>query len=560
MSASVAQPVYLFTAFEPSGDVLAAPVIAELRRRQPEAKVWALGGPRMEAAGATLIDSTTDDAVMLGSALRHARLHMRRVTRLKAWLAEHPITALLPVDSPAANWSICKAVRKTQPAAKIVHLVAPQLWAWGPWRIRKLRRLTDHVLCVLPFEPAWFAERGVEATFVGHPLFDQHIDGVAARSKAEALAEVNVARVGESTGNRRAEMKTNDDGDDEYGDDGDGRDDRHSTGETPGPPHAAPVPSQSPDTAPLHSSLDADWPAGAPRIALLPGSRAAENHLNWPTMLSVFARLRRRHPNLAAVVAMADRKAADRVAAMGPPADFPLAPPIANTRSNTPSERLPVEVAGPPRSMLDEAASIASLNKPVGERATESPDAAPAAPVVRAADATVPATAPSALADPPAAEDLEPSWWPDAMRLKIGQTDEALAWADIVLVVSGTATLQTAAHRTPMVILFNTERWKWRLLGQWIIKTRTFSLPNLIAGAGDTTGRIVPEFTPHFGDPEPVTAAVDELLSSEAAYRQQVAALTDVCHRFDDMPFARETVDRLLKIVHKTRTKPERAP
>jgi lipid-A-disaccharide synthase len=59
-----------------------------------------------------------------------------------------------------------------QSEAAIAHLVAPQLWAWAPWRIRKLRRLTDRVLCVLPFEPAWFAARDVPAVFVGHPLFD----------------------------------------------------------------------------------------------------------------------------------------------------------------------------------------------------------------------------------------------------------------------------------------------------------------------------------------------------------------------------------------------------
>jgi len=328
-----------------------------------------------------------------------------------------------------------------------------------------------------------------------------------------------------------------------------------STGETPVPPQSS---------AALPSSLDADWPAGAPRIALLPGSREAEHRLNWPTVLSVFARLRRRHPDLAAVVAMADRKAADRIAANGPPRDCPADLPRNNAKPNSPSERLPVDVAGPPRSTLDDAPPIASLAKPVAVHASDATAAPDAAPVVLSADATVASAASSGEPDPSdhaaadraaapgahaAAERLEPAWWPDTMRLKVGVTDEALAWADVVLVVSGTATLQAAAHRTPMVILFNAERWKWRLLGQWIIKTRTFSLPNLIAGAGDTTGRIVPEFTPHFGDPEPITAAVDELLSSEAAYRQQVAALTDVCHRFDDMPFARETVERLLEIV-----------
>ena len=161
----------LFTAFEPSGDQLAAPVIARLRAMRPDLPIHAIGGPRMAAAGATLIESTGEHAVMLLGALSHAMEHRRRVKRLAGWLAANPIVGHVPVDSPAANWAICNLVRSMQPQAKITHLVTPQIWAWGGWRIKKLRRLTDHVLCILPFEPAWLKERGVTGTFVGHPLY-----------------------------------------------------------------------------------------------------------------------------------------------------------------------------------------------------------------------------------------------------------------------------------------------------------------------------------------------------------------------------------------------------
>src|SRR6185503_19635699 len=111
----------LITAFEPSGDALAAGLIAELKRQRPEIAIHALGGPKMAAAGATIIETTTEDAVMLGGAIKHARVHHQRVKRIKAWLRANPIDALVPTDSPAANWAICKAVRKLQPKAKIVH-------------------------------------------------------------------------------------------------------------------------------------------------------------------------------------------------------------------------------------------------------------------------------------------------------------------------------------------------------------------------------------------------------------------------------------------------------
>jgi lipid-A-disaccharide synthase len=78
------------------------------------------------------------------------------------------------VDSPAANFPICKIAQRLN--RTVVHLVAPQLWAWGPWRIRKLRRCTDLVLCLLPFEETFFEKRGVPARFIGHPLFDETLD------------------------------------------------------------------------------------------------------------------------------------------------------------------------------------------------------------------------------------------------------------------------------------------------------------------------------------------------------------------------------------------------
>jgi lipid-A-disaccharide synthase len=162
----------LFSSFEPSGDALAGDTIAALLRHEPDLKVYALGGPKMQAAGAELLEHTTQHSSMFLETLVQAWSHRRRLGRLRKWLQQHPIRGLVAVDSPAANWSICKAVRSTQPTTKIVHLVAPQLWAWAPWRIRRLRRLTDHVLCLLPFEQQWLAARGVTASFVGHPAYD----------------------------------------------------------------------------------------------------------------------------------------------------------------------------------------------------------------------------------------------------------------------------------------------------------------------------------------------------------------------------------------------------
>jgi lipid-A-disaccharide synthase len=166
------RPGLLFSSFEPSGDALAAETIRQVLRREPDLNIYALGGPKMEAAGAQLLEHTTQHGSMFLETLVQIWAHWRRLARLRKWLREHPIRGLVPVDSPAANWSICRAVRRVQPSARIVHLVAPQLWAWASWRIRRLRRLTDHVLCLLPFEQPWLVTRGVKATFVGHPAYE----------------------------------------------------------------------------------------------------------------------------------------------------------------------------------------------------------------------------------------------------------------------------------------------------------------------------------------------------------------------------------------------------
>lgn len=176
----------LFTAFEPSGDDHASAVIAELRRRHPDLPIYAWGGPKMERAGATIVERTGDNAIMgvpgLGKVIEHHKINMR----IRRWLGTRAVAVHVPVDSPGANFPVCKMTKER--GIKVVHLAAPQVWAWAGWRIKKLRKRTDLVLCLLPFEEGWFLTRGVKARFIGHPLFDTPLD--------LAAIDVRVARLG----------------------------------------------------------------------------------------------------------------------------------------------------------------------------------------------------------------------------------------------------------------------------------------------------------------------------------------------------------------------------
>lgn len=198
----------LITAFEPSGDALAAGVVREMLSRDPSLQIHALGGNKLQKAGATLLEHTTDHAAMGLSALKQYKTHKQRLKTLKAWLKDHPIDMLIPVDSPAANWSICKLVKDNVPGAKVIHLVAPQVWAWASWRIKRLQKWSDGILCLLPFEPDWFNARGVPATFIGHPVFDPNCHAPGSDDDAHDLPQSDL-RLILLPGSRRGEIAKN---------------------------------------------------------------------------------------------------------------------------------------------------------------------------------------------------------------------------------------------------------------------------------------------------------------------------------------------------------------
>jgi len=165
------RPVTIFlSAAEASGDEHAASLIGSLRRRLPEARFVGVAGAKMVAAGCEGLTDLTGRASMLGGPLLRLGYYVRTVRRLQKSIRDIRPDLHIPVDSPAMNWHLAAASRKI--GTPVMYYIAPQVWAWAPWRVRKLARLTDHVACILPFEQEYLRHRGVDATYVGHPLFD----------------------------------------------------------------------------------------------------------------------------------------------------------------------------------------------------------------------------------------------------------------------------------------------------------------------------------------------------------------------------------------------------
>jgi lipid-A-disaccharide synthase len=200
----------LLTAFEPSGDRLGASLVRAVLARDPSIRFVAYGGQEIERAGAELVEDTCANPVMGLPGPRviasHLALNRRIGARMDAMLRGEGLDLHIAVDSPAANFPACKQAKRR--GVRVVHLAAPQLWAWAPWRIRKLRRLTNKVLCLLPFEEEWFGSRGVPATFIGHPIFDTEIDGEALEAIAGEYPEGG-PRIALLPGSRSKEQRLN---------------------------------------------------------------------------------------------------------------------------------------------------------------------------------------------------------------------------------------------------------------------------------------------------------------------------------------------------------------
>lgn len=391
MSEPTREPCILFTAFEPSGDEHAAPVIRRLRAARPDTPIYALGGPKMKAAGATLIENTVEDAAMLSGALAKINEHRAIRRRLRSWLEDHRVALHVPTDSPAANWGICKMTKTLSGGgAKVVHLVAPQVWAWASWRVKRLQRWSDRTLCLLPFEPAWFAKHDVDARFIGHPLFDASLDTTALDEVASTLPDSRV------------------------------------------------------------------------KLALLPGSRPGEIRRNWPLMRRVFTEVDGRLRGCEAVIAVGGDRQYEQ---------------------------------------------LMRLDPTIGGK----------------------------------------------LQIVKGITDAAIRWADAVLTVSGTVTLHVARQTKPMAIVYRVPWLQWQLIGRWLIDTRTFTLPNLIANDGphrERSRHIVREFVPQLTDhASPIADEIVSLIEDTQKRDHQIGALREAITRFEGHDAGAEAAEAIIELL-----------
>jgi lipid-A-disaccharide synthase len=343
------------SAAEPSGDAHCAGLITALRKARDDIEFVGVGGPKMAEASCELLESTVGKAAMLYKAFSQVARFYKLIKRIGNFLMSHKIDLVIVCDSPAFNFHVAKAGKKA--GIKTLFYVAPQLWAWGGWRIRKLRKRCDKLCCILPFEQDWFGRRGLDAIFVGNPLLDK--------------LEIDLA----------------------------------------------------------HHTKYADFEPANARFALMPGSRAAEIDSLWRPMQQISLRLKEKYPAATFVTVAVDAR----------------------------------------RERILKEAQIPGFE----------------------------------------------------CQYTVDSVNDTAGAVDFSIVASGSATLEVAAAGCPMVIMYQSSRILWHLIGRWIVKTKYLSLVNILS-----TRELVPEFMPYFSSIEPIVASIEQFLEDSDKLAQISDELT----------------------------------
>lgn len=174
---------------EASGDLHGANLAKALRAKDPQVSLAGIGGAAMEAAGVQLISKMGQFDVMgmVGPlallAIFRRFFFMRRLFRSEPW------DAVIFVDNPGLNLRYAYFAKGA--GLRVFYYIAPQIWAWGPWRVYWAKRRVDHMLVILPFEKPLWDKAGVPCTFVGHPILDA-VAGLHDRSELRSKLGLSV--------------------------------------------------------------------------------------------------------------------------------------------------------------------------------------------------------------------------------------------------------------------------------------------------------------------------------------------------------------------------------
>jgi lipid-A-disaccharide synthase len=180
-------PLVFISAAEPSADLHGASLIRAVHRLDPAVRFCGVAGPLMRAAGCRAVFDMSSHAAMAAGVFKAIPRALAMLRTSRKTLAREPAALAIVIDAPILHLRTARYARRA--GVPVLYYIAPQLWAWGAGRIKKVRKAVDQVAVILPFEEAYYRERGVPAEYVGHPLFDSLTSRAVNRERVAELKQ-----------------------------------------------------------------------------------------------------------------------------------------------------------------------------------------------------------------------------------------------------------------------------------------------------------------------------------------------------------------------------------
>lgn len=198
---------------EHSGDFIGANLINALKSNhqkysQYNIKLYGIGGPRMQGAGINSLFSIDDINLMGFIEICPHILKIRKLIKhtVKDILYQN-VDMVITIDCPGFTYPVVKLVKKTSPHIKLIHIVAPSVWAYKATRAKKYAMIYDHLMTLFPFEPKYFLMEGLQSTCIGHPVLEQTFYRQSSRLREEMHINHNAQVIAMTPGSRKQELK-----------------------------------------------------------------------------------------------------------------------------------------------------------------------------------------------------------------------------------------------------------------------------------------------------------------------------------------------------------------
>ncbi len=194
----------LLVAGEVSADQHGAALLKALTQLNPNLKFWGIGGDNLAENGMELLFHLEKLAFLgVGEVVRHLPFIRRVMRTVETQARERQPACAILIDYPGFNLSLAARLKKLN--IPVVYYISPQLWAWGKHRVKKIKKYVDKMLVLFPFEQAFYAQYGIQAEYVGHPLVDKHFLHLPEHFKE---VETGNEIMGILPGSRRNEIET----------------------------------------------------------------------------------------------------------------------------------------------------------------------------------------------------------------------------------------------------------------------------------------------------------------------------------------------------------------